>query len=169
MSKKATKKSAKKASKRPRPSTVKAGTQAATSAEATPRLLSGGNPQISKAHGDAPVQSYIAAMPGWKREVGTRLDQIITATVPAVQKAVKWNSPLYGIDGQGWFLGIHCYTRYIKVAFFKGASLKPMPPDESRQKEVRYLNIHERWGSGEEETQFVAWVRQASRIPGEVM
>jgi hypothetical protein len=115
------------------------------------------------------VKSYIAAMPGWKREVGTCLDQIITATVPAVQKAVKWNSPLYGIDGQGWFLGIHCYTRYIKVAFFKGASLKPMPPDESRQKKVRYLNIHERWGSGEEEAQFAAWVRQASSIPGEVM
>lgn len=169
MSKKTTKKSTKKASKRPRPSAVKPITQAAISAEATPRLLSGGNPQIPKGHGDAPVQAYIDAMPGWKSDVGRRLDRIITRTVPSVSKAVKWNSPLYGIEGQGWFLGIHCYTRYIKVAFFKGASLEPVPPDESKQKEVRYLNIREHWGSAADEAQFAAWVHQASRIPGEVM
>ena len=86
-----------------------------------PKLLSGGNPQIAKADGDAPVQAYIAAMPGWKRDVGRRLDALITRTVPGVRKAVKWNSPFYGMEGQGWFLNFHCFTRYVKVAFFRGA------------------------------------------------
>lgn len=169
MSKKTTRKATKKASKKPRPSAGKPKSKPATAAKAAPRLLSGGNPQIPKGHGDTPIQAYIAAMPGWKRDVGLKLDQIITATVPSVQKAVKWNSPLYGIDSQGWFLGIHCYTRYIKVAFFKGASLRPLPPDESKQAQVRYLNIHEQWGSDEDEAQFADWVLQASGIPGEVI
>src|SRR5262249_51964068 len=110
---------------------------------AKPKLLSGGNPQIAKGYGDAPVQAYIAAMPGWKCAVGRLLDAIITRTVPDVQKAVKWNSPFYGIKEEGWFLGIHCFTRYIKVAFFRGASLRPVPPIASKQKDVRYFHIHE--------------------------
>ena len=108
-----------------------------------PVLLSGGNPQIAKADGDAPVQAYIAAMPSWKREVGHRLDALIVRTVPGVHKAVKWNSPFYGIGGDGWFLSLHCFTKYIKVAFFRGTSLRPVPPGASKQKEVRYLDIHE--------------------------
>jgi len=108
-----------------------------------PVLLSGGNPQIAKAHGDTPVQAYIAAMPGWKRDVGRRLDALIGRSVPGVRKAVKWNSPFYGVEGQGWFLGIHCFAKYVKVAFFRGASLRPMPPGESKQQDVRYLDIHE--------------------------
>jgi hypothetical protein len=134
---------------------------------APPVLLSGGNPQIAKAYGDAPVQAYIAAMPGWKRDVGRRLDALIVRAVPDVYKAVKWNSPFYGIEGQGWFLGIHCFTKYIKVAFFRGASLRPVPPGESKQKEVRYLDIHE--DDLLDEAQFADWVKQASRLPGERM
>jgi hypothetical protein len=131
-----------------------------------PTLLSGGNPQIAKGYGDAPVQAYIAAMPGWKREVGRRLDALITRTVPAVHKAVKWNSPFYGIEGEGWFLNFHCFTKYVKVAFFRGTSLRPPPPGESRHKDVRYLDIHE----GElDEAQLAAWVKQASQLPGERM
>jgi hypothetical protein len=127
-------------------------------------LLSGGNPQIAKAYGDAPVQAYIAAMPGWKSDVGRRLDWLITRTVPGVNKAVKWNTPLYGIEGQGWFLGYHCFTKYVKVTFFRGASLSPVPPGPSKHKDVRYLDIHE----GQlDEAQFTAWVKQASRLPGE--
>ena len=110
---------------------------------AKPALLAGGNPQIAKADGDAPVQAYIAAMPGWKRDVGRRLDALIVRTVPGVRKAVKWNSPFYGIEGQGWFLSFHCFTKYVKVAFFRGTSLRPVPPGESKHKEVRYLDIHE--------------------------
>ena len=106
-------------------------------------LLSGGNPQIAKGYGDAPVQAYIAAMPGWKSDVGRRLDALIVRTVPGVRKAVKWNSPFYGIEGEGWFLGLHCFTKYVKVAFFRGTSLRPVPPGESKHKEVRYLDIHE--------------------------
>ena len=131
------------------------------------KLLSGGNPQIAKADGDAPVQAYIAAMPGWKRDVGRRLDALIVRTVPNVCKAVKWNTPFYGIDEQGWFLGFHCITKYIKVAFFRGTSLRPLPPVESKQKEVRYLHIHE--GEQFDEAQFAAWVKQASQLPGERM
>jgi hypothetical protein len=128
-------------------------------------LLSGGNPQIAKAYGDAPVQAYIAAMPGWKRGVGHRLDALITSTVPGVHKAVKYNSPLYGIEGQGWFLSIHVFTNYIKVAFFRGASLRPIPPGTSKQKHVRYLDIHE--DDKLDEKQFSTWVKQASHLPGE--
>ena len=132
-----------------------------------PKLLSGGNPQIAKGYGDAPVEAYIAAMPGWKSELGRRLDALIAASVPGVQKAVKWNSPFYGLEGQGWFLSFHCFTRYVKVAFFKGAALQPQPPGASRQKEVRYLDIHE--GDEFDEAQFCDWVRQASLLPGEKM
>lgn len=135
--------------------------------DAKPKLLSGGNPQIAKAYGDAPVQTYIAAMPGWKRDVGRRLDEIIEHAFPGVYKAVKWNTPFYGIEGQGWFLGFHCITKYIKVAFFRGTSLRPMPPVESKQKEVRYLHIYE---DGQfDENQFANWVKQASQLPGEKM
>lgn len=132
-----------------------------------PRLLSGGNPQIPKGDGDAPIQAYIAAMPGWKSALGKRIDELIVKAVPNVQKAVKWNSPLYGMGNQTWFLGIHCFTRYVKVSFFKGAALDPVPPGPSKQKEVRYLDIHE--NDALDEAQFSDWVRQASRIPGERM
>lgn len=132
-----------------------------------PKLLSGGNPQIAKAKGQAPVDAYIAAMPGWKSDVGRTLDALITRTVPGVHKAVKWNSPLYGIKDEGWFLGIHCFAKYIKVAFFKGASLSPIPPGKSKQKEVRYLDIHE--DDNLDEAQFASWVKQASQLPGERM
>jgi hypothetical protein len=139
-----------------------------------PTLLAGGNPQIAKADGDAPVQAYIAAMPGWKRDVGRRLDALIARTVPGVHKAVKWNSPFYGVEGQGWFLSFHCFTKYIKVTFFRGTSLRPVPPGESKQKDVRYLDIHEddtlEDGTLEDgmldETQLAAWVKQASQLPG---
>jgi hypothetical protein len=134
---------------------------------AKPALLSGGNPQIAKGYGDAPVQAYIAAMPGWKRDVGRRLDALIARTVPGVHKAVKWNSPFYGIEGQGWFLSFHCFTKYIKVAFFRGASLVPLPPGESRHKDVRYLDIHE--DDQLDEAQLADWVKQARLLPGERM
>lgn len=127
-------------------------------------LLSGGNPQIPKGDGDAPVQAYIAAMPGWKSDVGRRLDALIVRTVPEVRKAVKWNSPLYGMEGQGWFLGIHCYTRYVKVAFFRGASLQPPLPVGSKDKFTRYVHIHE--SEGLDEALFASWVRQAAALPG---
>ena len=129
-----------------------------------PALLSGGNPQIAKAEGDAPVQAYIAAMPGWKREVGRRFDALVTRTVPHVHKAVKWNSPFYGIEGKGWFLNFHCFTKYVKVAFFKGTSLEPMPPGASKSKDVRYLDIHE--DEPLDEAQITSWIRQASELPG---
>jgi hypothetical protein len=132
---------------------------------AKPTLLAGGNPQIAKANGDAPVQAYIAAMPGWKRDVGRRLDALIVRTVPGVRKAVKWNSPLYGVEGQDWFLGIHCFTNYVKVAFFRGTSLRPVPPGESKSKDTRYLDIHE--DHQLDEAQLAAWVKQASQLPGE--
>ena len=139
---------------------------------AKPTLLAGGNPQIAKAEGNAPVQAYIAAMPGWKREVGRRVDALIVRTVPGVRKAVKWNSPFYGIEGEGWFLSFHCYARYVKVAFFRGTSLRPVPPGESKHKDVRYLDIHEDdmlEGGMFDEAQFAAWVKQASQLPGERM
>jgi hypothetical protein len=132
-------------------------------------LLAGGNPQVAKGEGDAPVQAYIAAMPGWKHAVGRRLDALIERAVPGVHKAVKWNSPFYGIEGEGWFLSFHCYTGYIKVAFFRGSSLRPVPPVESRQKDVRYLHIGEddiAAGGMRDEDRFIAWVEQASRLPG---
>jgi hypothetical protein len=129
-----------------------------------PTLLSGGNPQIAKADGDAPVQAYIAAMPGWKRDLGSRLDVLVARTVPGVQKAVKWNSPFYGTEGHGWFLSFHCFTKYIKVTFFNGASLRPLPPGESKHKDVRYLDIRE--DDPLDEAQFAAWLKQASQRPG---
>lgn len=134
---------------------------------ATPKLLAGGNPQIPKGEGEAPVAAYIAATPGWKRDVGHRLDALITRAVPGVRKAVKWNSPFYGVEGQGWFLSFHCFTKYLKVAFFRGADLRPLPPGASKQKNVRYLDIHE--DDQIDEAQFVDWVKQASRLPGERM
>jgi hypothetical protein len=129
-----------------------------------PALLAGGNPQIAKADGDAPVQAYIAAMPGWKSDVGRRIDKLISRTVPDLRKAIKWNSPFYGVEGRGWFLTLHCYTKYVKVGFFRGASLRPPPPGESKQKEVRYLDIHE--DDAIDEKQLAVWIKQAASLPG---
>jgi hypothetical protein len=131
---------------------------------AKPILLSGGNPQIAKSEGDAPVQAYIAAMPGWKSDVGRHLDALIVRTIPGVRKAVKWNSPFYGVEGQGWFLNFHTFAKYVKVAFFRGSSLRPVPPGESKHKEVRYLDIHEH--DQLDEAQLTNWVRQAAALPG---
>jgi hypothetical protein len=142
-------------SRKPRP---QAGTRG------KPALLAGGNPQIAKADGDAPVQAYIAAMPGWKRDVGRRIDALIVQALPGVHKGVKWNSPLYGVEGKGWFLGIHVFTTYVKVAFFRGTSLRPMPPGASKSGDTRYLDIRE--ADVLDESQFAAWVKQASRLPG---
>lgn len=136
-------------------------------AASKPRLLSGGNPQIPKGSGDAPVQAYIAAMPGWKSAVGRRLDALITRSVPGVCKAVKWNSPFYGTEEPYWFLSFHCFDKYIKVAFFRGTSLQPLPPGTSKQKEVRYLDI--RQDEEFDEPRFVSWVKQASALPGAKM
>ena len=129
-----------------------------------PRLLAGGNPQIAKGDGDAPVRAYIAAMPGWKRNVGRRLDALIVRTVPGVHKAVKWNSPFYGMEGQVWFLNFHSFDKYVKVAFFRGTSLRPIPPGESKHKEVRYVDIRE--DDQLDEAQMTMWVRQAADLPG---
>ncbi|MEX1253183.1 MAG: DUF1801 domain-containing protein [Dehalococcoidia bacterium] len=156
-----------------RPSRVVKGKPAATkgkssagkvgrSAAAKVKLLTGGNPQIAKAGGDAPVQAYIAAMPGWKRDVGRRLDALIVRTVPGVRKAVKWNSPLYGVEGQGWFLSFHVFTRYVKVSFFQGTSLRPVPPGGTG-KDARWIDIHE---DDLDEAQMAAWIRQAAALPG---
>lgn len=131
------------------------------------KLLSGGNPQIAKGYGDEPVQAYIAAMPGWKRDVGRRLDALIGRAVPKVYKAVKWNSPLYGLEGEGWFLSMHVFAKYVKVAFFQGRSLKPVPPGESKMKNVRYLDIRE--DDALDEKQLTSWIKQASKLPGEKM
>jgi hypothetical protein len=133
-------------------------------AGAKPALLSGGNPQIAKADGGAPVQAYIAAMPGWKSDAGRRLDALIVRTVPGVRKAVKWNSPFYGVEGKGWFLNLHCFTKYVKVTFFRGTSLRPAPPGESKHREVRYLDIHE--DDRFDEKQLATWIKQAASIPG---
>ena len=131
---------------------------------AKPVLLSGDNPQIAKGYGEAPVQAYIAAIPGWKRDIARRLDVLISRAVPDVYKAVKWNSPFYGFEGKGWFVSYHCFTNYVKVTFFRGTSLRPVPPGESKHKEVRYLDV----GEGElDEAQFVDWVKQVSALPGE--
>jgi len=153
---------ARKTSKKP----AQVAKKAAKRAAAKPPLLAGGNPQMAKADGDAPVQDYLAAMPGWKRDAGRRLDALIARNVPHVRKAVRWNSPFYGVEGQGWFLAFHCTTKYLKVTFFRGTSLRPVPSGASKLKDVRYLDIHE----GElDEVQFAAWVKQASRLPGERM
>jgi hypothetical protein len=147
---------------------AKAAKKSAKRPAAKPVLLSGGNPQIAKGDGDAPVQAYIAAMPGWKRDLGRQLDALIVRTVPRVRKAVKWNSPFYGVEDQGgWFIAFHCFTKYVKVTFFRGTSLRPLPPGESKHKEVRYLDIRE--DEALDETQLVAWVKQASQLPGERM
>lgn len=137
-------------------------------AESTPEdvtLLSGGNPQIPKGDGDAPVRAYIEAMPGWKRDVGRLLDTLVERTVPGVQRAVRWNSPFYGVEGQGWFLSFHCFTRYVKVTFHNGSSLSPPPPVESKHDDVRYLHIHE--AEEVDEAQLAGWLEQASELPGE--
>ncbi len=131
--------------------------------EGRPRLLAGGNPQIAKGEGDAPVAAYIAAMPGWKADVGRQIDAIVVETVPGVRRAVRWNSPFYGVGEAGWFLSFHCFAAYVKVAFFRGALLRPPPPGLSRQAEVRYLDIGE---NGLDREQFAEWTRQASRLPG---
>lgn len=147
----------------PRASRTKA-TRSRSSARPAVALLSGGNPQIAKADGDAPVKAYIAAMPGWKRDVGKRLDALIVRSVPDVQKAVRWNSPFYGIEGRGWFLGIHTFTRYVKVAFFRGASLRPLPPGTSKDKNTRYLDIRE--DDELDEARLATWFKQAAALPG---
>lgn len=146
-----------------RPSTKKARPKAKTASKAV-KVLAGGNPQIAKADGDAPVQAYIAALPGWKRELAGALDALIVESVPRVQKAVKWNSPLYGIEGQGWFVGIHTFTRYLKLAFFRGTSLRPVPPGASKGKDTRYLDIHE--GEALDRAQLTKWLKQAAKLPG---
>lgn len=132
---------------------------------AEPKLLSGGNPQIPKGEGDGPVQAYIAAMPGWKNQVGRVLDAVIERAVPRASKAVKWNTPLYGIEGQGWFAGFHCFDRYVKVTFFQGASLDPVPPGRSKQDNVRHLDIRET--DAIDEAQLARWMKQASALPGQ--
>jgi len=129
-----------------------------------PVLLSGGNPQIAKGDGDAPVQAYIAAMPGWKRDVGRRLDALIEANVPGVRKAVKWNSPFYGAAGGGWFLSTHCYAKYVKLAFFRGAALHPEPPVGSKSPDTRYFHVHA--GDAIDEALLARWIRQAAELPG---
>ena len=142
----------------------KATGKSAARKRAKPVLLSGDNPQIAKGYGDAPVQAYIAAIPGWKRDVARRLDVLISRAIPDVYKAVKWNSPFYGFEDKGWFVSYHCFTNYVKVTFFRGKSLRPVPPGESKHHEVRYLDIRE----GQlDEAQFVDWVKQASALPGE--
>jgi hypothetical protein len=156
------KKAVGKASKKP---AAKPATKAANS---RPRLLSGGNPQIPKGEGDAPVRAYIAAMPGWKRAIGERLDTLVTRAVPGVRKAVKWNSPFYGAPrAEGWFLSFHCFDRYIKVTFFRGQSLQPVPPEASKMEGTRYVHLRE--GEAFDERQLTDWVKQASRLPGEKM
>jgi hypothetical protein len=170
MAKKITKDSAKNAKKAGAKRASAKGAAVSPDDAAGPRLLSGGNPQIGKADGDAPVQAYIAAMPGWKRIVGGRLDAIIVRTVPnppGLRKAVRWNSPFYGVEGRGWFLSIHCLTKYIKVGFFRGTSLDPLPPVESKLKNVRYFHISEHdWGTELDEELVASWVRQASKLQG---
>src|SRR5262245_35116973 len=166
MAVKTSKKPAKDAKKavKPRKAVAKSSARKPTKPAAKPTLLSGGNPQIAKADGDVPVQAYIAAMPGWKSDVGRRLDALIERTVPGVRKAVKWNSPLYGVEGQGWFLDFHTFPNYVKVAFFRGTSLRPLPPGESKHQEVRYLDIHE--DDDLDEAQLATWIRQAAALPG---
>ena len=158
-------KSANRSSKSAAKSPAKSTPPAKARATAKPvKLLTGGNPQIAKGDGDAPVQAYIAAMPGWKSKLGKRLDAIIVKNVPNVRKAVKWNSPFYGVEGRGWFLSFHVFTRYVKVGFFAGASLRPMPPGPSKDKNMRYLDIHE--DDELDEAQVASWVKQAAALPG---
>jgi hypothetical protein len=154
------------AAKAPKGQTRRSAKTAARPAARKPKRLSGGNPQIAKGYGNAPVQAYIAAMPGWKRDVGKRLDAIITRAVPGVKKAVKWNSPFYGVEEGVWFLSIHVYARYVKVTFFRGASLDPAPAGTSTYPQIRHHDIYE---GALDEAQFARWVKQASKLPGERM
>ena len=133
--------------------------------ESKPKLLSGGNPQIPKGDGDEPVQAYINAMPGWKHDIGRRIDELVERVAPEVQKAVRWNSPFYGIEDQGWFLSFHCFTKYLKLTWHNGALLDPLPPVDSKHPDVRYFHIHE--DDDLDETQLESWIRQASALPGE--
>ena len=149
----------------PRKTASKAPAKPSPGKAAKPKLLSGGNPQVAKATGDAPVEAYIAAMPGWKQDVGRRLDAAIVRAVPGVKKAVKWNSPFYGVEDGVWFLSFHCFAKYVKVAFFRGASLRPVPPVESKVKDVRYFHIHE--DDPLDEELVASWIRRASELPGE--
>jgi hypothetical protein len=152
---------------KPRKPAPKSPAKPSARGSAKPALLAGGNPQIAKGYGDAPVQAYLAAMPGWKGDVGRRLDALIVRTVPGVRKAVKWNTPLYGMEDNAWFLSFHCFTRYVKVAFFRGALLRPVPPGPSKTKSTRYLDIHE--DDQIDDAQLVDWIKQASKLPGERM
>jgi hypothetical protein len=173
MARKTSKKSAKVAKKTTAKRVAVKGSESRQTARKSPssrvaepgKLLSGGNPQIAKGDGDGPVQAYVAAIQGWKQDIARRLDALIVRTVPDVQKAIKWNTPFYGVEGQGWFLGFHCMTKYIKVAFFRGTSLRPVPHGESKSKDTRYFHIHE--DDQFDEAQFAAWVKQASKLPGE--
>lgn len=169
LTKAAANKAVRKASRISDTKAVKSGEKAGR-AEAT-RLLSGGNPQIAKGYGEEPVRAYIAAMPGWKGEAGQRIDGLIGRAVPGVLKAVKWNSPLYGAPGEAgtWFMSMHCFDKYVKVAFFRGAKLTPMPPGASKQKDVRYFDVREADLEGLDERTFISWVQQASGLPGERM
>ncbi|MCL4813602.1 MAG: DUF1801 domain-containing protein [Vicinamibacteraceae bacterium] len=144
--------------------TKKVAAARSTTTNAPPKLLSGGNPQIPKGDGDAPVQAYLAAMPGWKRDVGRRLDTLIERTVPGVRKAVKWNSPFYGVVGRGWFLSFHCFNKYVKVTFFRGTSLRPLPPGPSKTPDTRYLDIRE--DDAIDDALVASWIRQAAALPG---
>jgi hypothetical protein len=166
VAKKATAKPAAAKAAKPRKTAPKPSVKSSAGEATKPVLLSGGNPQIAKGYGDAPVEAYIAAMPGWKSDLGGRLDALIVRTVPGVEKAVKWNSPFYGVEEGSWFLSFHVFAKYVKVTFFRGASLSPIPPGASKHRHVRYLDIYE----GQfDEAQFVDWVNQASRLPGERM
>jgi hypothetical protein len=150
----------------PKPRSKARKTSASKVATGKPKLLSGGNPQIAKADGNAPVQAFIAAMPGWQRDIGRRLDALIERTVPTVRKAVRWNTPFYGVAAKGgWFLGFHCFTKYVKVTFLRGDSLRPLPPGPSKVQHVRYLDIHEH--DTLDELQLTRWIKQAARIPGD--
>jgi len=165
MAKKTTRKATKKAGDRAaRKGAGEAGGKTSARGDG-PVLLSGGNPQIAKADGDAPVRAYIEAMPGWKRDVGRRLDALIVESVPGVRKAVRWNTPFYGVEGRGWFVAFHCITKYVKVSFFRGTSLRPEPPVGSKQPEVRYFHIHE--DDDIDEALLRGWIRQASEMDGE--
>jgi hypothetical protein len=160
----ATRKTATRKTATKKTATRKTATKPSARGTAKPRLLSGDNPQIAKGDGDGPVQAYIAAIPGWKQEAARHFDALVTRTVPGVKKAVKWNSPFYGVEGQGWFLAFHCFTKYIKVTFLRGTALRPLPPVESKDKDTRYLHIYE--NEKLDQKLVTSWLRQASKLPG---
>ena len=137
----------------------------ARQASEKPRLLAGGNPQIPKGDGEEPVNAYLRAMPGWKQAVGQRLHDLVVRTVPEVRMAVRWNSPYYGIEGNGWFLSYHCFTRYVRVTWLNGSSLDPPPPGESKHERVRYLDLHE--DDEFDDERVASWIRQAAALPGD--